>query len=299
MLRLLRASFAGFLMLLFVVPVFAASFAVTVNGEGITTIQVSQRLALFKLEGKSGAKAATDELINEMLMIQEATRLGFNVTDAEVDEAYLQIARNLKVSPSNLDKILTTNGVDPATLRGRLKANVAWGKVVGSAVSAKVTVSDAEVEAEAETQLNATNSFDYMLREVLFIVIKGGDSASKRTAQANKFRQSYFKGCDTIAQDLDTGGFVDAAVRQPFRKHATQFPDALAQELAKLNVGQITKPRVVETGVQMLAVCAKSVSEDSTFLQAKLRQQTGNAKLKAEAEKYLQDLKAKAAIIYS
>jgi peptidyl-prolyl cis-trans isomerase SurA len=296
MLRL-RAFIAGFLMLLFALPAFAASYAVTVNGEGISTIQVSQRVGLFKLEGKSGTKAATDELINELLMVQEATRLGFTVSEAEIDEAYLQIARNLKVSASNLDKILTTNGVDPATLRSRLKANVAWSRVVGSAVSAKVTVSDAELEVQAEAQLTASNSYDYMLREVIFLVLDG-NSASKRTSQANQFRQN-FRGCDSIAQDLDSGGYVDAAVRQPFRRHATQFPDALAQELAKLNVGGITKPRVIETGVQMLAVCAKSVSEDTTFIQNKLRQETGNTKLKAEAEKYLQDLKAKAEIIYS
>lgn len=103
MLRTLRALVAGFaLLLLAMAPVSAASVAVTVNGEGITDIQVAQRVALFKLEGKSGQKTAQDELINEMLMVQEAKRLGFTVSEAEIDAAFLQIARNLKVSESNL-----------------------------------------------------------------------------------------------------------------------------------------------------------------------------------------------------
>ncbi|HWA18603.1 MAG TPA: SurA N-terminal domain-containing protein [Devosia sp.] len=296
MLRPLRLLFAGFALFLLVVPALAASIAVTVNGEGITDLQVARRLALFKLEGKSGQKTAQDELINEMLMVQEATRLGFTVTADEIDAAYLQIARNLKVSASNLTQVLTTRGVDPQTLRDRLKANVAWNKVIGSAVSQRVNVSEADIEAEAESKLTAANSYDYILKEVLFIMAPGGASASKRTADANAYRKA-FAGCDSAVQ-LSLN-YTDAAVRDVGRRHATQFPDALADELSKLNVGGITKPRVVETGVSMLAVCAKSVSDDTTFLAGKLRQQTGNAKLKQEADKYLAELKAKAQIIYS
>jgi peptidyl-prolyl cis-trans isomerase SurA len=296
MLAPLRALFVGFALLLLAAPALAASIAVTVNGEGITDIQVAQRLGLFKLEGKSGQKAAQDELVNEMIMVQEATRLGFTVTADEIDAAYLQIARNLKVSASNLTQVLTSRGVDPQTLRDRLKANVAWNKVIGSAVSQRVSVSEADIEAEAETKLTAANSYDYILKEVLFIVTPGGASASKRTAEANAYRKS-FSGCDSAVQ-LSLN-YNDAAVRDVGRRHATQFPDALADELSKLNVGGITKPRVIETGVSMLAVCAKSVSDDTTFLAGKLRQQTGNTKLKAEADKYLAELKAKAQIIYS
>ena len=58
------------------------------------------------------------------------------------------------------------------------------------------------------------------------------------------------------------------------RRHATQFPEALANELAKLNVGGITKPRVVEGGVSMLAVCAKESSQDTTYLANDIRQET-------------------------
>ena len=257
---------------------------------------MAQRLALFKLEGKSGQKTAQDELINEMLMVQEATRLGFTVTPEEIDAAYLQIARNLKVSPSNLTQILTSRGVDPQTLKSRLRSNVAWNKVLGSVVSQRVSVSEADLEAEAETKLTAANSFDYILKEVLFIVTPGGASASKRTSEANAYRKS-FSGCDGAVQ-LSLN-YNDAAVRDVGRRHATQFPDALADELSKLNVGGITKPRVTETGVSMLAVCAKSVSDDTTFLASKLRQTSGNAKLKAEADKYLAELKAKAQISYS
>ena len=121
-----------------------------------------------------------------------------------------------------------------------------------------------------------------------------GGNPSARTAQANQYKKS-FRGCDT-AVELSLS-YTDAAVRDIGRRHATQFPEALANELAKLNVGGITKPRVVESGVSMLAVCAKETSEDTTYLANQIRNETGGKGMQAEAEKYLAELKAKAQIV--
>jgi peptidyl-prolyl cis-trans isomerase SurA len=48
----------------------------------------------------------------------------------------------------------------------------------------------------------------------------------------------------------------------------------------------------------MLAICSKEEARDLTFITNQLRQTAGNDKLKAETDKYLADLKAKAKIVY-
>jgi peptidyl-prolyl cis-trans isomerase SurA len=290
MLRVLGAMLLGFTLLVSAVTAEAATAVVTVNGQPITDVQVAQRLALFKIEGKSDRSKALNELINEALQVQEATRLGFSVSENDIDNAVLDVARQIKVSATNLQKILTDNGVPMSTLRDRLKANIAWSKVTQSVVSTRVQVSEADIDAEAKQKLTAANSFDYILKEVLFI----GGNASKRTAEANQYKKS-FQGCDSAVQ-LSLS-YTDAAVRDIGRRHATQFPDALAQELSKLNVGGITKPRVVEGGVSMLAVCAKETSEDTTYIANEIRNETGGKGMQAEADKYLAELKAKAQIV--
>jgi peptidyl-prolyl cis-trans isomerase SurA len=272
------------------VPALAATVKVEVNGTPITDVQIAQRVALMKLEGGGTSAKAIDQLIEDTLQIQEASRLGIEITNADVDAGYLDVARNIKVSASNLSTILTNNGVAVEALRARIKASLAWNRVVGTAISVRVNVSEADVDAKAKAELTAANSFDYILKEVLFI----GSNASKRTADANKYKKA-FAGCDS-AVNLSLS-YTDAAVRDLGRRHATQFPDALANELSKLNVGGITKPRVVENGVSMLAVCSKSNSEDTTFIANNIRQDVGNNGLKAEAAKYLAELKAKAQII--
>lgn len=296
MLRVLGGMLFALSIVLTAAPAGAATVKISVNGQAITDVQISQRLALFKLEGKSGQKLAQDELVTEALQVQEATRLGIAITEADVDGAMTQVARQLKVSVSNLEKILTNNGVSVQTMRDRLKANVAWSRVSQTAVSSRVTFSEADIDAEAKTKLTAANSFDYILKEVIFITTDGSGSASKRTAQANQYRKS-FAGCGSAVQ-LSLS-YTDAAVRDVGRRHATQLEAPIAEELSKLDVGGITKPRVIEGGVQMLAICAKEVSTDTTFLANQVRQTEGNGALQKEADKYLEELKAKAQIVYS
>lgn len=291
MVRTLGALLIGLALLAgSVLPATAATKA-TVNGVSISDTQVSLRLKLFQLEGKSGAKGALDELIEEQVMLQEAKRLGINVTDAQVDEAVLQVARNLKMSRDKLIETLQRAAVNIDTLRDRLRANLAWNQVVSSVVAARVQMSDAELDQKAQGALTAANSFDYILKEVIFI----GKGSSARTGQANQYRKS-FQGCDAAVQ-LSLS-YTDAAVIDVGRRHATQLPEPIAKELASLNVGGITKPRVVENGVSMLAVCSKSEAKDTTFIKGNIQQSAGNDALKAEAAKYLKETKTKAKIIY-
>jgi peptidyl-prolyl cis-trans isomerase SurA len=295
MLRIL--STLGVVLALFAFPLTAqaATVVVKVNGQAVTDVQVTERLALMKLEHRTGQKVAIDELIDEALKDQEATRLGFTVTEADIDTAFQQVAQNLKVSTSNLQKVLTDSGVGLQTLRDRLKASLSWSKVTGSVVSAKVQFSEADIDAQAKAKLNDINSFDYILKEVVFLMPDGQGNASQRTAQANQYRKAY-TGCANAVQESLT--YTDAAVHDLGRRNAGQFPDAIAQELAALNVGGITKPRVVQGGVSMIAVCSKEATQDTTYIAAQLRQTVGSGALQTEATKYLADLKAKAQIVY-
>lgn len=291
MVRTLGALFIGLALLAgLVLPATAATKA-TVNGVSISDTQVSLRLKLFQLEGKSGAKGALDELIEEQVMLQEAKRLGITVNDAQVDEAVLQVARNLKMSRDKLVQTLQQAAVNIDTLKDRLRANLAWNQVVSSVVSQRVQISDAELDQKAQSELTAANSFDYILKEVIFI----GKGSSARTGQANQYRKS-FQGCDNAVQ-LSLS-YTDAAVIEVGRRHATQLPEPIAKELASLNVGGITKPRVVEQGVSMLAVCSKSEAKDTTFIKGNIQQTAGSDALKSEAAKYLKEIKQKARIVY-
>jgi peptidyl-prolyl cis-trans isomerase SurA len=196
----------------------------------------------------------------------------------------------------NLQKVLTQRGVPMSTLRDRLRASLAWQAVAQQVVSQKVQISDLALDEKAASKVTPALSYDYILKEILFVMPGGRGSASSRTAQANRYRHS-FKGCDS-AVALSTK-FTDAAVIDVGRRHATQLPEAVAKELAGLNVGGITRPRVVANGVSMLAVCSKAEARDLTFIKNDIRNETGTDKLKSAADDYLAELKKKARIVYN
>ena len=274
-------------------PAFAQTIRVTVNGTPITDVQISQRVKLFALEGNSGGqKGATDQLITEAIQMAEAKRLGITVSNSQVDEAFLQIARNINVSQERLQQMLQQGGINMETLKDRLRVAIAWNAVTEQAIVPNVQISDLALDQQAENQLQAYQNFDYILKEVLFV----GQGSSGRSGQANNYR-SKFSGCDA-AVDLSLG-YTDAAVIDVGRRHATQLPEAIAKELAGLNIGGITKPRVVENGVSMLAVCEKAQAEDLTFIKGDLRAEAGNNALEGQVASYLENLRKSAKVIYN
>ena len=274
-------------------PAMAQTVRVSVNGTPVTDVQISQRVKLFALEGNAGGqKGATDQLITEAIQMSEAKRLNITVSNAEVDDAFLQIARNINVSQDKLQQLLQQGGINMETLKDRLRAAIAWNKVTEQAIVPNVQISDLALDQQAESGLQAYQNFDYILKEIIFV----GQGSSGRSGQANSFR-SKFSGCDS-AVDLSLG-YTDAAVIDVGRRHATQMPEPIAKELAGLNVGGITKPRVVETGVSMLAVCEKTQAEDLTFIKGDLRAEVGDEALKGEVSSYLENLRKQAKIIYN
>ncbi|MCP8882575.1 SurA N-terminal domain-containing protein [Devosia sp. XJ19-1] len=270
------------------VPAMAAT-VVTVNGEPISDVQVDQRLRLFRMEGNNtGRNGALEQLITEAIQIQEAKRIGINVSNAQVDDAFLQIARNLNVSRDRLQQMLQEGGVSSTTLQDRLRAAIAWNSLAESAVAPQVQISELELDQQAAQQLADFQNFDYILKEVTFV---GGS----RSGQANQYRSS-FAGCGT-AVELSLA-YTDVAVVDVGRRHATQMPDAIAKELAGLNVGGITKPRAVASGLSMLAICEKVQAQDLTFVKGGLRDDVGGDAMERETKAFLERLRSQAKIIY-
>src|SRR5690606_30254813 len=118
--------------------------------------------------------------------------------DQQVNDAFQQVARNVKLSTSKLTELLRANGVSDATMKARLRAAIAWQGVAQVAIKQRVQVSDLQLDQQAQAALTQDMSYDYVLKEVLFIT--AGKNASGRTGEANKYRAA-FKGCDS-AVDL-------------------------------------------------------------------------------------------------
>ncbi|HVW91368.1 MAG TPA: SurA N-terminal domain-containing protein [Devosia sp.] len=286
---------AAVLVLAAALPAAALGVRVTVNQTQITDAQIAQRAKLLKLQSQKGnlEKTAEEQLIDEALEMQDAKNYNISVTDAQVDAQVTSMAQGLRMSEDKLQQILSANGVGMQTLRDQIKASLALNQLTQNVISARVTFSEADLAKQAATKITPAQSYDYILKQVLFLTPNGKGS---RVADANRYR-ARFKGCDSAVELSQS--FTDAAVTDIGRRHATQLPATLAAELAKLPVGGISQPHQEAAGTTMYAICSKEEAKDLTFITNQLRQSEGTTALKDQTDKYIADLKSKAKIIYS
>jgi peptidyl-prolyl cis-trans isomerase SurA len=273
---------------------------VLVNDEPITTYDVQQRTRMLKVftGGREGENSAIEQLIDEKLMLQEATLRNVEVSDAEVDAEFANRARAAKLSAAQFTQAMRQAGFDPQTFKNFLRANMAWQQIVRMRFRATVDITDQDVaraltgrESSDEGQRTAT---EYLLQQIIFIV-SSGTSAAHQTRQAEAFRRN-FQSCD---QSLEQArGMTGVVVKPPVRREDTQIGANKRAELAALDVGGVTKPETVEEGIQIVAVCAKNEIAGQTETEVEVRQEISDERGQLLARRYLRDLRSDAVIEY-
>jgi peptidyl-prolyl cis-trans isomerase SurA len=279
--------------------------AAFVNGEPITQLDIDQRSRLieaFSPTHKAPTRPeALDELIDEKLKIREAKRWGIDPSDSDMDSAFAQTAQNMHQSSEQFIQTLTKAGVTPMTFRARLRAQLVWQPLVRGRYQSTLEVYDKDVLQEMidkKTDGEATDSYDYTLRPILFIVPPGSPATAfeDRKREADGLR-NRFGSCDDglpFARALK-----DVAVRDQIIRSSADIPPDLRKGLDDVPVGQLTAPEITKLGVEMFAICAKDASKgDNSAGKKQAKETLFSQKFEAQSKKYLQDLRRAALIEY-
>lgn len=285
-------------------PVAAADVAATVNGDVITSADVSERAKLLKAiqGGRTPAQSAVlNELIDERIKLREATRLGAVPDDAQVEKAMEQLAKANKLTAAKLGDALSRMGTSAEAFKRRLRGELAWIQVVRASESG---IANENVPlAKLAPATSGQRAVEYTLRQVVFVVPKGSGEAvyRQRMAQANALR-GRFNGCESGLEVIR--GMKDVAVRDPISRSSNQLGDELANVLEKTPKGKLTQPFRDQLGIEMLAVCDRvEVVDDSLFGQQRQRAAVTKAarvtpqQMEAKAKTMLAEMKSKAEIV--
>src|SRR4051812_48756777 len=200
-----------------------SSIRVLVNDEPITSLDIQQRAKMMSVftNGKQGEKDATDQLIDERLMLQEAKRRNITVEDSEVNDELTNRAKAAKLNGQQFIQALRGAGVNPQTFKDFLRANMAWTRIVRARFRATVKLTDLDVAAavtgkEAKPDTEKHTATEYRLQPILFVLPSGAAGAveAKKRGEANAFRAA-FKGCDHSLEQV--GGSPGIVVKQQVR----------------------------------------------------------------------------------
>jgi peptidyl-prolyl cis-trans isomerase SurA len=283
-------------------PARAQQIVLLVNGTPITDLDIAHREKFLEMSNhkKPSRQEAINSLVDETLELREAARYSLEPTDADVQQAYDNVAENMGVDAQKLTQILSNGGASGDTLKHRLKAQIAWSTLVRGRFKVSLEIADKDVEAELQLhqpQDNRQVGYEYAVRPIVFIVPRGAPDAAyeARKRDADALRGRFANCTDGIAF---ARGLPEVAVRDPINKSSADLPSALRSILDNVEVGHLTPPEQTAEGIQMFAVCSKKESKTEAPGLKEVRDKMFEKKFGAKANRYLADLRRQAMIEY-
>ncbi len=273
-----------------------------VNGVPITELDIAQRTKLEQLSSQKPPprQDVLNNLIDEILEVREAKRFEIDPPEAEIQRSYSNIAQRMGIDAQKLTETLNHAGASEATLKARLRAQMAWAALVRGRFKASLEIADTDVEAELhlhETDEKKDIGYEYTMRPIVFIVPAGAPESAfetrKREADALRAR---FTDCNiglTFARALN-----EVSVRDQIIKFSADLPQQSRAIVDGTEVGHLTPPETIKEGIQMFAVCNKRETKTDTPEKKQIRDQMFEKKFGVKAKRYLQELRSQAMIEY-
>jgi peptidyl-prolyl cis-trans isomerase SurA len=273
-----------------------AQVAVIVNGDPITVYDIDQRAKLMQLTGQKGAtrQQAIDDLISDKLKLSAAKGYRLEITKSDVDNSFANIARNVRATPESFSKSLEGAGINPETLKARLKADLAWSQIIRGKYQSSLQVGEKEILTTLENRNSKDVGYEYVLTPILFVIARGAEGMAESRKRDADLLRTRFQDCKTgipFARALR-----DVVVRDTIRRNSADLSPQLRDVLDKVEVGRLTPPEVTNGGVEVFALCEKRETTADTPARRALREEIFSEKFKEHANRYLKELKKGAMI---
>ncbi len=279
-----------------------AQVAVIVNGDPITAFDIEQRQRLERISTQKNPTRddVVNILIDEKLKVHVAKRYGLEISDKEVDNTFATIAQRARATPQQFAQRLESAGVRAATLKARIRADLAWAQMIRGKFGSTLQIREKDILAALDTRktdAKDTVGYDYTLRPILFVLPRGAPAAAieikRREAEGLRAR---FTSCDEgvpFARALK-----DVAVRDQINRNSADLSAQLRAVIDNVETGRLTPPEVTANGIEMFAVCAKKESTAETPGQRKVRDEMYSQRFEENSKRYLKELRSTAMIEY-
>ena len=207
--------------------------AAVVNDEVISAYDLEARLSLVlatsQLKNRPEIrKRLTPQvlrgLIDDKLKLQEAKKLGIEVSKRDIDKALASIEKQNKMPKGGLQDFLSQAGVDRSAMVEQIEAEIAWAKVVRRRGGATIKIGEDEIdEVMAEIEANRGKP-EHLVSEIVLTIDRDTEENIRTLAQR-------------LIQQLKSGARFEALARN-FSQSATA---AVGGDLGWLRPGQLSE----------------------------------------------------------
>jgi peptidyl-prolyl cis-trans isomerase SurA len=243
-------------------------------------------------------KDAIEQLIDERLMLQAAKEQKITVTDAEVNESLTRMAQG-GANKNTLEEFLgqfKQQGINPSTLKERIRAQTAWRELVKRVYGSRVRSSVSSITTPDEQAASAGATVD--VEVVKFTMPANADQklVAQRLVAMEQIRKRFSNCAALPAVVKEVNGATLQSIKQA---NLSEFRGDVRAALTKAKAGEMTPPIISGATIESHALCTKKVAVASGKTEQKSE---AKDKLQEEFQLYsrrhLKDMKDRALLKY-
>ncbi len=278
----------------------------TVNDEPISEFDVVQRMKLNQAMGDSHGsaaerrKASLQELVDDALKRQEAARLGAAASEEELQSTIEKMAERMGTTVDGLTQRLRQNGVDMKTVKAKMAASLAWGRIVRARYQQQIQLDPAHVDRRFEELSKERAKMAERLYVLQQIVLPTEQNASRELvmARAVEARQimAAFDGCSSLPKI--TRNVFNVKVGKQVPVPASSVPGKLKELLDKAGPGNVIGPSRSPAGIELVAYCARRQNEPPPLEREQVESMLINERYEMIGQRFLNDLRRDAIVEY-
>ena len=216
-----------------------------------------------------------DKLIHKSLIEQYAAQSGYTVDQKKIDAFIEQIAKKNNMSIDKLKDNIAKEGIKFSDFLDNIRYELLLKQIKNKEISTKINISDFEIDSQLRK--NAVLNPDIF--NLSHILIKNSSDASvseietnhKKSIEVHKILLTK-KSFEDVAKEYSDDSTAKLGGNIGWKKEQ-ELPDLFNQQLAKINVGQITKPFKSPSGFHILKINKKKgIKKEKVLIkQTKLR----------------------------
>jgi len=254
---------------------------------------------------KRAARAAAlrrevlDRLIDDELILQQATELKLSISNEQVDSSIEEIKRQNNLTDDQLREALRGQGMTMTAYRADLKRQLLRFRVLNIAVGSRVNISDDEVRSYYDRHMKDGSNVQVRASHVFIAIPEGADATvvAEKLALAQKVLDRAKAGEDFAKLARESSD--DAATRADggdlgyFGKD--MLPKAIEELVFSMKVGDIRGPIRADRGFHVIKLVDRKLKDPKPFDEAKddIRMQLRQKDMERQTKIYLAELRKK------
>lgn len=241
-------------------------------------LQVAERATAQKMtlpDTQVLQQQVIDHLISEQLQLQVAERVGFKVTDEQVNQAIENVRVSNRLSPEAFQRQLAADGISMTELRETLRRDITIQQIQQGMVQQRIYISPLEIEnflqsADAQFWISP----EYRLSHILVALPQSPDADILEAAQK--------KANELVTRIRRGANFAEVAIAESNGPAALQggdlgwrktndLPSLFSEIVPTLEIGQVSEPARSPAGFHILKVMDKRDDSQQVQQQSKVR----------------------------